>query len=336
MIGDILKAAGLKVLVGGNLAPGRPVNELVLAADVDSVIVAEVSTFQLETVDSFRPFVGVITNITPDHLDRHPDFETYGRLKGRLLSKQGPEDTAVINGADPDVIRFAGKPMARTLLFNSGHAVTDGAWYDGQSLLMAKLGDSKTVMAASELRVPGRHNIENALAATAAASAFGVPRETMRQALAAFRGVPHRLEEVATVDGVRYINNSMCTNAAAGVQSLRALPGPLVVILGGKEKNTDLSPFLDEIAARARAAVLIGENRQRLARELGQRGLSAAVEADSLDAAVRAAAQAAAPGDVVILAPGCASYDMFRDFEDRGNQFKAAVLRLKDPGLHQQ
>lgn len=328
MIGAILTTAGTEALIGGNLAPGRPLAELAMAATDRSVIVAEVSTFQLETIDTFRPSVAVITNISPDHLDRHPDFPAYAVLKARLLANQTADDTAVLNADDETVVRVTAGLPPRRLWFSSRVRQDAGAWFDGVSLWSGRDGAETAVMPASELTVPGVHNIENALAAIAAAAALGAAPVAMRAALRDFRGVPHRLEDVATVGGVRYINNSMCTNAAAGVSSLRAFPQPLVVIAGGRDKGLDLSPFLREIAARARAAVLIGEVRQRLAGELRSIGMAAVHTADDLAQAVRIAAAAARPGDVVILAPGCSSFDMFRDFEERGERFKQLVREL--------
>ncbi|MCU0607655.1 MAG: UDP-N-acetylmuramoyl-L-alanine--D-glutamate ligase [Candidatus Edwardsbacteria bacterium] len=328
MIGAILAAAGIEALVGGNLAPGRPLTELAMAATDRSVIVAEVSTFQIETIDTFKPSVAVITNISPDHLDRHPGFPAYAALKARLLANQTADDTAVLNADDETVVRATAGSHSRKRWFSARARQESGAWCDGASLRLAQGGNETVVMPASELPVPGVHNIENALAAIAATAALGAAPAAMRTALQAFRGVPHRLEDVATVGGVRYVDNSMCTNAAAGVSSLRAFPQPLVVIAGGRDKGLDLSPFLLEIAARARAAVLIGEVRERLAGELRSTGMAAVHTADDLAQAVRIAAAAARPGDVVILAPGCSSFDMFRDFEERGERFQQLVREL--------
>ncbi|HTY08435.1 MAG TPA: UDP-N-acetylmuramoyl-L-alanine--D-glutamate ligase, partial [Candidatus Edwardsbacteria bacterium] len=328
MIGDILAAAGIDALIGGNLAPGRPLAELALEATADSVIVAEVSTFQIETIADFRPHVAVITNITPDHLDRHPDFATYARLKGALLKNQTPSDFAVLNADDENVRKYTAGSTPAKVWFSRGQRQRQGAWSDGASMRLAWQDRVETVMNVSELAVPGAHNVENALAAIAASSVFGARPEQMREALREFKGVPHRLEQVRTLNGVTYINNSMCTNAAAGVSSLRAFGQPLVVIAGGRDKGLDLAPFLREIAARARAAVLIGEARERMAATLKTMGYAHIYASKSMADAVRQAADLAQPGDVVILAPCCSSFDMFRDFEDRGDAFRRAVAEL--------
>ena len=330
MIGNILKKSGLDAHIGGNLAPGRPLCQLAMEAKPESIIVAEVSTFQIETMKTFKPYIGVVTNISPDHLDRHPDFESYARLKGELLKNQDETDHSVLNLDDAIVQKYCSGYRGRRLGFSLTKTVENGSWWDGQSLHISRDKKSHRVLDADQLKIPGKHNIANALAAIAAASVLNVSLSDMAAGLVSFNGVPHRLEEVATIKGVRYINNSMCTNSAAGVSSLQAFDSPLIVIAGGKEKGIDLSGFVAEISKRARAAVLIGEARERLKAELDSMGFSNALMADNMADAVRLASQKAQAGDVVILAPGCASFDMFRDFEDRGEQFKQAVHNLEN------
>lgn len=329
MLGGILQAAGIDCYIGGNLAPGRPVCELVLEAGPQSIIVAEVSTFQLESIVDFKPYVGIITNITPDHLDRHPDFETYAKLKARLLENQTPSDHAVLNTDDGMVLKYASAAVSQKKMFSLLRRVEQGTFLDRGTLCWARGQELIRLMQASELSVPGQHNVQNAMAAAAAAMIMSVPPEIVRQSLMNFKGVPHRLEEAGMVNGVRYINNSMCTNAAAGVSSLRAFNEQMVIIAGGKEKNVDLSDFLKEIAQKAEAAVLIGECRERMERELSGLGMKNLHKAGNMEEAVRQAAALARPGQLVMLAPGAASFDMFKDFEDRGNQFKQAVTGLK-------
>lgn len=327
MISHILNSCGRRCLVGGNLAPGRPLCELVVEAGPDDFIAAEVSSFQLETISGFRPKAAVMTNITPDHLDRHPDFESYARAKARIFENQGTEDIAVLNGDDANIDRFC-RPRSRVLKFSRNGRVENGAWYNGQDLLITDNRQDKVMMSASALKVPGMHNIENALAAAAVCWALGCRPGDIGAALAGFRGVPHRLEAVAERDGVRYINNSMCTNPAAGAASLRALEGRVVVIAGGREKGLDMEPYLREIAARATAAVLIGESRQMMQRELSALGFTEIHRAEDLEQAVEMASRLAAPGGTVLFSPGCSSFDMFRDFEARGQAFKEAVARM--------
>jgi UDP-N-acetylmuramoylalanine--D-glutamate ligase len=329
MIGNILKESGRDVHIGGNLAPGKPLCQLAMETKPDSIIVAEVSTFQIETIKTFKPYIGVVTNISPDHLDRHPDFESYARLKGELLKNQDETDHSVLNLDDANVQKYCSGYRGKRLEFSLIKTVDNGSWWDGQNLNISQNKISDKVLDTAELKVPGKHNIANALAAMAATSVLNVSSSDMAAGLASFKGVPHRLEEVAMINDVRYINNSMCTNNEAGINSLRAVEGPLVVIAGGKEKGTDLSGFMAEISKRARAAVLIGEARERLKAELDSLGFSKVILAGNMSDAVKRASRQAKAGDAVILAPGCASFDMFVDFEDRGEQFKQAVHDLE-------
>ena len=329
MLGQILKTAGMDCYIGGNLAPGRPVCELVMEAGPQGLIVAEVSTFQLESIVDFKPYIGIITNITPDHLDRHPDFETYARLKSRLLENQTSSDHAVLNADDQRVLEYTAGARSRKMYFSALGRVEQGSFSDGETIHLTQDGKALPLMKTAQLLVPGRHNVENALAAATSAMILGVSPDAIRRALETFKGVPHRLEEAETVNGVRYINNSMCTNAAAGVSSLRAFKEQMVVIAGGKEKNVDLSDFLKEITQKAVAAVLIGESQDRLERALSGMGMKNLHKAESMKEAVLQASVLARPGQLVMLVPGAASFDMFKDFEDRGNQFKQAVSGLK-------
>jgi UDP-N-acetylmuramoylalanine--D-glutamate ligase len=324
MIGHVLNRCGKKCLVGGNLAPGRPLCDLAGEAGPDDLIAAEVSSFQLETVSGFHPAVAVVTNITPDHLDRHPNMETYARAKARILENQSEEDTAVLNADDPNVARYC-RPAAKALGFSLKGRVKRGAWSDGQSLFLSIDENDRLIMPAAALKIPGRHNLENALAAAAACSALDCRPEDMGQALASFAGVPHRMEEVATANGISFINNSMCTNPAAGAASLRAVEGRVAVIAGGREKGLDMGPYLEAIAARAGAAVLIGESRSMMESGLRKLGFAEICLADSLEQAVSKAAELAGAGGTVLFSPGCSSFDMFRDFEERGRAFRRAV-----------
>lgn len=329
MIGHVLNSCGKKCLVGGNLAPGRPLCQLAGEAGPGDLIAAEVSSFQLETIVGFRPKVAVVTNITPDHLDRHPDLETYARAKARIFENQDPEDLAVLNRDDANVGRYC-LPKSRVLKFSREGRVENGAWSDGRDLFIAENGESLRLMSASDLNVPGVHNVENALAAAAACRALGCRPDEMGPALSSFPGVPHRLELVAEIGGISYVNNSMCTNPAAGAASLKSFEGRVVVIAGGREKGLDMGPYLREIASRAAAAVLIGESRSGMERSLKELGYEQVRQAESMEQAVETAADLAAPQGTVLFSPGCSSFDMFRDFEERGEAFKAAVRRRAD------
>lgn len=328
MIGAILSQDGQRCLVGGNLAPGRPLCELALEAGPDDIIAAEVSSFQLETIKTFRPKVAVITNITEDHLDRHPDLAAYARAKARIFENQQADDFAVINADDENTAKYC-HPRAMIWEFGSQNPPRQGAWCDGHKLYLIEEGRTVPVMEVDRLGVPGRHNRENALAAVCACRALGSAVESMAKALSGFTGIPHRLEKVAVVGGVTYINNSMCTNPAAGASSLDAVTGPVIVIAGGREKGLDMAPYLRAIVRQAEAAVLIGESREAMESGLRALGYEKVFSAADLFSAVRIAAEMAGPGFSVLFSPGCSSFDMFRDFEARGQAFKQAVRELE-------
>jgi UDP-N-acetylmuramoylalanine--D-glutamate ligase len=328
MIGEIFKKGGQGVWVGGNMAPGEPLSEIALKARSEDIIVAEVSTFQLESIERFRPKVGVLTNITPDHLDRHPDFASYARLKARLFENQTEEDWAVLNADDPNVVSATSGIRSRKIWFSRNQVPPDGVGLD-DGTIFSNLGDEKGILLrAGELKLRGMHNVENAMAAAAAALTFGISGDVIRKALSRFQGVPHRLEEVARIQGVLYVNNSMCTNPAAGARSLEAFEEPVVLIAGGKEKGLDMTPFYEIIQQKAKAVILIGDNANKMKKDLAQRGFDATAMAVTMGEAVKLASSRASAGDVVLLSPGCASFGQFTDFMDRGEQFKAAVKRL--------
>ncbi len=326
MIGHVLNACGRRCLVGGNLAPGRPLCELAAEAAPGDLIAAEVSSFQLEAIDRFRPKVAVVTNITPDHLDRHPDLRSYARAKARIFMNQIQDDYAVLNADDANIEAHC-RPGSRVVAFSRRRRIPGGAWADGEKLYIDRNNGATVIMSASDLRVPGGHNLENALAAAAACSVLGCGPEETGKALGTFNGVPHRMETVAERGGVRYVNNSMCTNPAAGAASLESVDGPVVVIAGGREKGLDMGPYIRAIASRARAAVLIGESSIGMENSLRGLGYGNVRLAASLGEAVDAAAELAAPAGTVLFSPGCSSFDMFRDFEERGEAFRREARR---------
>jgi len=290
-------------------------------------VVAEISSFQLETTEAFRPRVGMLLNLAPNHLDRHPDLEDYYGIKARLFAAQEGTDWAVLNADDPEVLaRTRGTPGRRAHFSRRG-PVREGAYLAEGQIVLARGGRGEAVAPAASLRLPGAHNLENALAAVAAAAAIGAPPSAMAGALAAFAGLEHRLEAVATLGGVRYVNDSKGTTVDAVRRSLESFPGGILLIAGGKDKGGDFRPLLPLVRDRVKTLVLIGEARAKIREHLA--GACAMLEAPSLEAAVRAAAARAAAGDVVLLSPGCASFDMFRDYEDRGRAFKAAVAALQ-------
>jgi UDP-N-acetylmuramoylalanine--D-glutamate ligase len=322
LVEALLRAAGLRARAAGNL--GTPA--LGLVGEPLDFAVLEVSSFQLEAVEDFRPRVAVVLNVTPDHLDRHGSFEGYLAAKARLLAQQGPADTAVLNFDDPAVRGLADHTRARVVPFRTQGSLEHGVFYEAGCAVFAELGGARERLPLSGLRLPGLHNRENAIAALAAATAAGAPPRRAAAAFESFEGLPHRMQTVALRGGVEWVNDSKATNPGAALRSLRSYQSPLVWIAGGRDKGLDFRELAEAAQGRVRAAVLIGEAAEKLGSELS--GRVPVHDAGTLERAVGLAAQLAQPGDVVLLAPACASFDQFRGFEDRGERFRAAVAAL--------
>jgi UDP-N-acetylmuramoylalanine--D-glutamate ligase len=340
LLGAICREAGLPTWVAGNIAEDAgvrlPLIEAATQAPADGVIVAEISSFQLEWVTTFRPKVAAWLNITNDHLDRHADLAEYAEAKSNIFRAQTEDEYAVVNADDENVVIFSeGIGAGRRRWFGTGQSVHDLALlyaaYDGGENLYVGEGDSRELLLTrAEIPIPGRHNVSNVLAAAAMALSFGISIDAVRAGVRGFKGVAHRMEPVGEVGGVRYINNSMCTNPAAVAASLEAVGGPAVAIAGGKHKGGDLSPLTNALRQYAKGIVLIGEAAPVLAALLDAEagGPSHETAVNLPDAVARAAARAQG-GDTVILVPGCASFDMFTGFEHRGQVFREAVAALR-------
>ena len=322
----LLRGAGLRARAAGNL--GEPA--LSLVGEALDVAVLEVSSFQLETTEAFRPRVAVILNVTPDHLDRHGSFEAYRAAKALILAHQQAQDVAVLNFDDPSVWSLAAQARGRVLPFRTAGALAHGAWFDAGTVVLRDEGGPSRRIPLEGLQLAGTHNLENTVAALAAAWAAGAEPERAAAALDGFRGLPHRREEVARVAGILYVNDSKATNPSAAQRSLASSDTPVVWIAGGRDKGLDFGPLAETAAGRVRAAVLLGEAAGKLKDALAGRVESHS--ASCLEQAVRAAARLAHDGDVVLLAPACASQDQFRDFEERGERFRAAVAALSPGG----
>ena len=318
----MLRAAGLRAAAAGNI--GTPALDLV--GEALDVAVLEVSSFQLEAIDAFRADVAVILNVTPDHLDRHGSFETYLATKARILAGQRAEDVAILNFDDDAVRALADSAPARVVPFRTRGPLERGAWLDAGALAL-RLGDAPPQrLTLDGLQLAGAHNRENALAALCAAACAGADPEKALHALAAFEGLPHRTQIVARRGGVVFVDDSKATNPGAALSSLASFDAPLIWIAGGRDKDLDLTELADAASRRVRAAVLLGEAAEKLARALAGRVETHLV--DGIEDAVRRAAQLAQPGDTVLLSPGCSSLDQFRDFQERGQRFRAAVEAL--------
>ncbi len=325
LLGHVYRSAGEPVAVAGNV--GTPLSELVGEVEPGATVICECSSFQLEDTSSFAPECGVFLNLAPDHLDRHRDLESYLAAKLRIFANQGNEDLAVYNGDEPELSGVDLGGCARRIAFCAGAgpdcevALAEGTIFcDGEPLL-----------AVEELGLFGAHNVANAMAAAAAALALGLDRDAVREGLRSFAGVPHRLEQVAEIGGARFVNDSKATNVASAVVGLNAFAGGVHAILGGSEKGEPFAPLLDPVRERCSACYLTGATADRLAEELApavEAGVALHRCAD-LEDAVRRAAAAAAPGDVVLLSPACASFDAFENFERRGERFRAVVEGLR-------
>jgi UDP-N-acetylmuramoylalanine--D-glutamate ligase len=328
LVGQLLADAGFHVQVGGNI--GTPLISLVETSRDNGWTVAEISSFQLETTDLFHPHVAAVLNVTPDHMDRYETFNDYAAAKHRIFRRQTEDDWAVLNADDETVSSWASGLCARVLWFSRRREVERGIFLRGRTLIARFDEGERELLAVDELSLRGAHNVENVMAALCMGRACGAPFETMCDTVRRFRGVEHRLELVAEIEGVRFYNDSKATNVDAAVKAFEAFSedgGRIVAIMGGRGKGAPYAPLAPLIESRARALVLIGEDADRIARELGPFAPAVERAADMCDAVARAF-RLAQPGDIVLLAPACASYDMFADFEDRGRKFKEAVRGL--------
>jgi UDP-N-acetylmuramoylalanine--D-glutamate ligase len=321
LLGDMASRAFSRVFVGGNL--GTPL--AAAAGEPFDWGVVEVSSFQLESIGAFRPKVAVLLNLTEDHSDRYEDFAAYAEAKMAIFRNQGAADAAVINVDDPEVAVRADRIRAEKIPFSLARPLSEGACMDGGEMVYRN-GVREERYPRALLRIRGMQNVENALAAVAAARRIGVPPDAVREALTAFPGLPHRVEFVRKSRGVSWFNDSKGTNVGAVLKCLEGFSEPVVLIAGGKDKGIDFRPLREPLRRRARAAVLFGEARGRMERELSGTVPLTAVE--GLDEAVRQAAGIARKGDVVILSPACSSFDQFRNFEERGEAFRRAVKEL--------
>jgi UDP-N-acetylmuramoylalanine--D-glutamate ligase len=328
LIGHILREAGLPVQVGGNI--GTPVTAMLETSREDGWNVLELSSFQLETIEKFRADIGLALNVTQNHLDRHHTFENYAAAKGRLFETMLPGDLAVLNAADPVCVGYAERTAARVEWFSGrggvGRAIPPAnlsAYLCDATLIL----HGRPLMAASDVPIRGRHNLENVLAGAIAAAATGLKHESIAAGVRTFHAVEHRLEFVRNVSGVDFYNDSKATSVDATLKALDAFPGNLWVILGGKDKGLDYAALRGALAGKARAALLIGAAAPKIASQLA--GAVRLIDVKTMDQAIALAYAEAQPGDTVLLAPACASFDQFRSYEHRGEVFKQLVNHLQ-------
>jgi UDP-N-acetylmuramoylalanine--D-glutamate ligase len=324
LTGRILETAGFKVTVGGNI--GAPLSAQVTASTPDTLHVVETSSFQLEEIETFHPWIAVMLNFSPDHLDRHPSVEAYAEAKARIFDNQNPDDWAVINADDPSVLRLAERSRAAKRLFARHAWLAEGTVIENDWIVDRSGPQIERLVPLAAIRLLGPHLVSDVMAAATVGSIAGAAPAAMRAAVESFGGLEHAMELVAEVGGVRFVNDSKATNVESALRSIESFDLGLVPIIGGRFKGGDLRVLREPLAARAKAVVAIGE-----ARALVRGALADAIDvhdAGSLEEAVALAFELAKPAGVVLLAPACASFDMFRDYAERGRRFKEEVARL--------
>jgi UDP-N-acetylmuramoylalanine--D-glutamate ligase len=324
LVGEILKHAGMRVQVGGNI--GTPVISLVAGSTPDTWNVLEISSFQLETIAEFHPHIAAILNITPDHLDRHHTFEAYVAAKARIFENQTAGDFVALNADDPAAIALLPQVKAHKLVFSRKREIENGLFVRDGAITWRRGKEEFSVLPVSEITLKGAHNVENVLAAVGVALCCGCPPEKIREAVRSFKAVEHRLEFVANVAGVEYYNDSKATNVDATIKALESFSGNIHLILGGKDKGSDYRVLRDLLQQRVKCVYTIGAAAAKIESQI--RGAADIVAAETLDNAIRRAATAAVAGDIVLLAPACASFDQFQSYEHRGRVFKEVVQSL--------
>jgi len=324
LVEHILKNAGFSTILAGNI--GTPLIARVEQTSDDTICVVELSSFQLELIETFRPNISVFLNLTPDHLDRHHTLEAYARAKARIFENQTEADSAILNADDPATTPLApAKP--HLYWFSRKQRVAQGAFVRGNEIVFRHDGREEAVLSLKEIPLPGAHNVENVLAAVAATRLAGAEPAAIAKGVRSFAGVEHRLEFVAEIGGVRYYNDSKATNVDATLKALDAFPGRILIILGGKDKGSDYTALQKPLREKAILALLIGAAAEKIENQIA--GSVAIERAGTIERAVEIASHAARPGDIVLLAPACASFDQFQNYEHRGRVFKDLVHQLE-------
>ncbi len=329
LIGEIFSAAGYDTFVCGNI--GRPFSEVVHKIGEDGIAVVEVSTFQLEAIADFKPHVALILNLTADHLDRHGSFDKYKTLKYRITENQTTDDFLVLNLDDHEIMSDNITTNARKVFFTTTDAADVGAFARDGCLYGKSNQEESRIIRCSDILIPGPHNLQNATASICVAALFDVPAPTIEKVLRSFPGVEHRLESVGRVAGVSFVNDSKATNVDSVCWALRSIDTPIYLIAGGRDKGNDYRPLIEYGKNKVKGLVVIGEAKEKIFNALG--GAFPVQFADSLEEAVHKSFNLAHPGETILLSPGCASFDMFDNFEHRGHVFKATVANLRN-GAH--
>ncbi len=330
LLGEMFKKTGKKTFVAGNI--GESIAACAAQTDEDDLMALEVSSFQLETIDSFKPHVAAILNLTPDHLDRHETMDSYLGIKMRIFENQDANDFAVLN-YDDELLRKAAKDINRDTLyyFSIQSEVENGVCIKGDALVFCRRGYRDVLITKrQEVRLPGKYNLQNAMAAACIAMLFEVDANIIRYVLASFEGVEHRLENVCEARGVRFINDSKGTNPASTMCAIESMENPTVLILGGYDKHVEFDELVKSFTDKIESVVVMGETSKKIAKTLLGNGFGAVTFAKDFKGAVYSAYELAKPGYTVLLSPACASYDMFKDFEERGLEFKKIAYKIKE------
>jgi UDP-N-acetylmuramoylalanine--D-glutamate ligase len=326
LIGAILSAAGINNAVCGNI--GEPFADCALDIAENGYAAVEVSNFQLETIEEFNPHIAAILNLTPDHLDHYAGFDEYKQAKYRIAENQSASDYLILNADDAELARDTIVTAAHKIYFSTSRPLSSGVYLEGAKLV-AKIGDTTfEIIDASEIRIPGPHNLQNAAAAALAGLLIGIKAENIAQALKSFPGVPHRLEDIGTIAGIKFINDSKATNVDSVCYALRSVDAPICLIAGGRDKGGSYRPIAEYGKGKIKEMILIGEAKEKIFEALGK--VFPVQFADSMEEAVHKAFNSASPGDAVLLSPACSSFDMFANYEQRGEIFKKAVANLSN------
>lgn len=326
LLGQIMKQARKEVYVVGNI--GNPYTAVAGQMTEQAVTVAEISSFQLETIREFRPKVSAILNITPDHLNRHHTMEAYIEAKENIAVNQTEDDFCILNYEDRLLREFGENLRAKVLYFSSQRKLEEGIFLEDGGIVLCLNGQKETICHVDELQILGTHNHENVMAAAAMAYVYGVPAQTIRKSVLSFGGVEHRIEYVAEKNGVAYYNDSKGTNPDAAIKGIRAMKRPTVLIGGGYDKDSEYTEWIESFDGKVKKLILLGQTREKIARDAEKCGFTDYVFADSFEEAVHMAVKEAVSGDAVLLSPACASWDMFPSYEVRGDKFKEIVNSL--------
>jgi UDP-N-acetylmuramoylalanine--D-glutamate ligase len=326
LAGEIVASSGRPTVVGGNI--GTPAISLVEGATPETTMVLEISSFQLETIESFHPKVAVVLNVTPDHLDRHGTFRAYADAKARIFENQQPTDFAVLNADDSTCAELGAKVKSQVFWFSRKREVEQGAFVRDGSIYFRSSAGEQEVIPVSEIALKGAHNVENVLAAVAVGMLAGSTSAQIRQTVQGFKAVEHRIEYLATIKGVEYYNDSKATNVDATIKALESFPANIHLILGGKDKGSDYTVLTKLLRERVKHVYTIGAAAEKIESQI--KGSTDIVRAGTLESAVSLAATNAGAGDIVLLAPACASFDQFENYQHRGRAFKESVGKLED------